>query len=277
MSLATRALELDASESTCHALLGDICVQRRSFERAVQYSRRAVEINPTNPWNAADLGSILVYVGESQEALSWFAKARQIDPYFDEAWYWRIAAIAHMLLRRYETALAALAHERMRRYHIQALTAGCQAELGAMELAKASVVECLTLRRDFSINQFVSRLPFKIAGHAEQLASSLRLAGLPGLTADRRGPGCLLLRGDLLSVRHSTEGNAEPTWVLDVLRFWFAELGEAHWFATRADVDGQIRDRFLSLHEWLVTDDGFTAKTPRTFVAAVIVLDQFSA
>ncbi len=79
-----------------------------------------------------------------------------------------------------------------------------------------------------------------------------------------------------MSVRHSTEGNAEPTWVLDVLRFWFAELGEAHWFATRADVDGQIRDRFLSLHEWLVTDDGFTAKTPRTFVAAVIVLDQFS-
>jgi hypothetical protein len=51
--------------------------------------------------------------------------------------------------------------------------------MGAMELAKASVVECLALKRDFSIKQLVSRLPFKISGHAEQLASSLRLAGLP--------------------------------------------------------------------------------------------------
>jgi uncharacterized protein (DUF924 family) len=79
-----------------------------------------------------------------------------------------------------------------------------------------------------------------------------------------------------LSVTHSTEGKVEPTWVADVLRFWFAELGEAHWFATRADVDAQIRNRFLSLHERLATDDGFAATTPRMLLAAVIVLDQFS-
>jgi TolB-like protein len=177
--LATRALELDASESTCHSLMGDICAQRRSFERAEQYSRRGVEINPGNQWNAADLGSILVYCGEPEEALSWFVKAREIDPYFDEAWYWRIAAIAHMLLHRYEDALSALAHVRGRRHHIPALTAGCHAEMGATPLAKASAIECLSMKRDFSIKQFLSRLPFKIASHAEQLAASLRLAGLP--------------------------------------------------------------------------------------------------
>jgi TolB-like protein len=178
-SLATRALELDAGESTCHALLGDICAQRRSFERALQYARRAVEINPTNQWNAADLGSILVYVGETEEALSWFAKAREIDPYFDEPWYWRIAAIAHMVMHRYEGALSALAHVRVRRYHIPALTAGCHAAMGAMELAKTSVGECLAMKRDFSTTQFMSKLPFKLVDHAEHLASSLRLAGLP--------------------------------------------------------------------------------------------------
>lgn len=68
----------------------------------------------------------------------------------------------------------------------------------------------------------------------------------------------------------------EPTWVADVLRFWFAELGEANWFAARADVDAQIRNRFLSLHERLAIEGGFTATMPRTLLAAVIVLDQFS-
>lgn len=71
-------------------------------------------------------------------------------------------------------------------------------------------------------------------------------------------------------------GEVEPGWVADVLRYWFAELGEAHWFATRAHVDAQIRDRFLSLHEGLSTDAGLGGATPRTLLAAVIVLDQFS-
>jgi uncharacterized protein (DUF924 family) len=79
-----------------------------------------------------------------------------------------------------------------------------------------------------------------------------------------------------LSVTDPTEDKVEPTWVADVLRFWFAELGEAGWFATRADTDAKIRDRFLSLHERLATDDGFAATTPRALLASVIVLDQFS-
>ncbi len=179
-ALATRALELDPRESTCHTLLADICAQRRAFERAVQHARRAVEINPTNQWSAADLGSVLVYAGELEEAVMWFTKAREIDPYFDEAWYWRIAAVADMLLRRYAGALSELAHVRIHPYHVAAaLTAGCHAEMGAMDLARASVAECLSMKPDFSTKRFVSRLPFKIAAHAEQLLSSLRLAGLP--------------------------------------------------------------------------------------------------
>lgn len=79
-----------------------------------------------------------------------------------------------------------------------------------------------------------------------------------------------------MSVTHSAEDNIEPTWVADVLRFWFGELGEDRWFATCADIDAQIRDRFLSLHERFATDDGFAATTPRMFLAVVIVLDQFS-
>jgi adenylate cyclase len=178
-TLAMRALELDASESTCHAVLGDIYAQYRLFDRALQYSRRAVELNPTNQWNAADLGSILVYAGEPEEALTWFAKAHDIDPYFDEAWYWRVTAIAYMFLRRYDDALAALGHVRIRAYHVSALTAACHAELGAQAAAKASAAECLAMKRDFSVERFVSARPFKNAAHAEQLAASLRLAGLP--------------------------------------------------------------------------------------------------
>ena len=71
-------------------------------------------------------------------------------------------------------------------------------------------------------------------------------------------------------------GCREPVWAGEVLHFWFAELGDARWFAKNAAIDAQIRDRFLPLHERLVESGGPGVFTPRSRLAAVIVLDQFS-
>jgi len=177
--LAKRGVELDAGESTCHAILGHACVHRRSFELAEEYSRRAVEINPNSQWNAADLGSILVYVGEPEEALTWFSRSREIDPYFDQAWCWRSAGLACMSLGRYADALSTLSRVRVRTYFYAALNAGCHAKRGDMDRAKASAMECLSRKPDFSTTHFMSKFPFKIPADADRLASSLRLAGLP--------------------------------------------------------------------------------------------------
>jgi uncharacterized protein (DUF924 family) len=68
----------------------------------------------------------------------------------------------------------------------------------------------------------------------------------------------------------------EPPWVGEVIHFWFEELGDVHWFAKSDAIDAQIRDRFLQLHEQLVEHDGLGASAPRSILAAVIVLDQFS-
>jgi TolB-like protein len=177
--LAMRAVELDDGESTCHAILGHVCLHRRSFDLAVQYSRRAVELNPNNQWNAADLGSILIYAGKSEEALTWLSRAREIDPYFDQPWYWRAAGLACMNLHRYADALSKLGRARVRVYPYTAPIAGCHAQLGDMDRARAGVSECLSMKPDFSITQFMKKEPFEVPSDAEQFASSLRLAGLP--------------------------------------------------------------------------------------------------
>ncbi len=178
-ALATRAVELDNGESTNHAILGLVYVKQRSYELAVQCGRRAVEINPNNQWNAADLGTILVYAGETDESLTWFARAREIDPYFDEPWYWRAAALAHMNLHRYADALSRLKHVRVRSYRYAAVMAGCHAQVGDRGQAALSAAECLAMKPEFSIRQFMTKEPFKVPTDAAQLAASLRLAGLP--------------------------------------------------------------------------------------------------
>jgi TolB-like protein len=177
--LAVRAVELDDGESTCHAILAHVCARRGSFDLAEQYARRAVEINPNNPWNAADLASVLIYVGLSEEALTWFIRAREIDPYFDPPWYWRTMGLAYMNLLRYSEALSVLGHARVHTFRCAAMVAGCHARLGDLGRAQISTAQCMSIRPDFSIARFMSKEPFKIPADAERLASSLRLAGLP--------------------------------------------------------------------------------------------------
>jgi uncharacterized protein (DUF924 family) len=79
-----------------------------------------------------------------------------------------------------------------------------------------------------------------------------------------------------MSVVDSKTLDAEPTWAGEVIHFWFEALTEDQWYAKNDGIDSEIRDRFFSLHERLVTQDGLGVIGPRPILAAVIVLDQFS-
>lgn len=70
--------------------------------------------------------------------------------------------------------------------------------------------------------------------------------------------------------------HAEHDWVKAVLQFWFEELSATDWFAKSDDIDVQIRERFLALHEQLSGNDAAGIRLPREILAAVVVLDQFS-
>jgi len=177
--LAKRAVELDDGESTCHAILGHVCALRGSFDLALHYCRRAVQLNPSNQWNAGDFGSTLTYRGEFEEALTWLSKAREIDPYFDEPWFWRAAGLCCMSLDRYEEALSNLGRVQVQAYPYAALIAACHARLGEADRANRARIDCLAQKPDFSIARFMRREPFRFQPDADKLAASLRMAGLP--------------------------------------------------------------------------------------------------
>ena len=69
----------------------------------------------------------------------------------------------------------------------------------------------------------------------------------------------------------------EDGWVGEVLQFWFEQTEPDQWFEKDPTFDASIRERFLGLHEILVSrgNDGLLADA-RTALAAVIVLDQMS-
>jgi tetratricopeptide (TPR) repeat protein len=136
-------------------------------------------MNPNNQWNAADLGSVLLFVGQAEEALVWFKRAKDIDPYFNEPWYWRSIGFAYMILHRYQEALAVFDYLPTRPYRVAALMSGCYARLADIDRARVSAAECLAIKPDFSIGRFMTKQRFKNPADAASLAESLRMAGLP--------------------------------------------------------------------------------------------------
>jgi Tfp pilus assembly protein PilF len=159
--LAKRAVELADNESTCFSILGQVCVLRRSFDLGLQHMQRAIEINATNQWNTADMGNVLCHLGRAEEAVAWFKRARQIDPYFDPAWYWHGLGRAHMMLRRYEEAVAEFERASARPPQVSAYLAGCHATLGTSGRARAFARECLERRPDFTIRRLMAKVPFR--------------------------------------------------------------------------------------------------------------------
>ncbi|MDR7098423.1 TolB-like protein/tetratricopeptide (TPR) repeat protein [Lysobacter niabensis] len=179
LALAMRGVELDPDESTCHSILAQVCHLRGDFDLCAQHIRRAVELNPSNQWNVADMGMMLNYLGEAGQALAWFERARQIDPYFDPPWYWREYGMALLLTHRYREAAEMFSHVTDRNFLHLAPRAASNALLGDMQAARRDVADCMAEQPDFSIERYFAKLSFKRQADIDHLAEALRQAGFP--------------------------------------------------------------------------------------------------
>ena len=179
-ALARRGVELADDESTCHMILGQLCLERRLFDLALRHAERGAALNPGNQWNRADLGFALVCVGRAEEGLEMLRDARRVDPYLGPPWYWRCLGIAQFALRRYADAL--LDFDRgaaSNSPYALAVMAGCCAKLGQMDRARGLVAQCVATRSGITVDRILTMAAFRNDADNDHLAESLRLAGFP--------------------------------------------------------------------------------------------------
>jgi uncharacterized protein (DUF924 family) len=73
-----------------------------------------------------------------------------------------------------------------------------------------------------------------------------------------------------------TAGAIAPSWVDEVLEFWFGDARDERWFTTNREFDEQIRRRFLAVWERLVESEARDLAGPQPLLAGIVVADQFS-
>ena len=148
------------------------------LERAEQHHQKAFALNPNDPRIVAQKGELLTWQGNPDEGADWARQAMRLDPH-------AASGRAHLLgralyvARDYVAAIEAFEKVGKMRYGHHAEIAACHAQLESNEQARSHKREVLRLKPDFSIADFMQRLPFKESRDREHHREGLCKAGLP--------------------------------------------------------------------------------------------------
>ena len=177
--MAAQALDRDPQESRCHRMLAQICVNRRELSTAQRHLERALQLNPNDADGMQQMGYVLALRGRPEDALTWMAKARRLNP-FHPTRHNSGLGVALYSLGRYPEAAEAFRQLPNPGPWSRTRLAACYAQLGQEGEAKALVDAVLQVRPDFSNATFLKRnVLLERAEDRERLREGLIKAGFP--------------------------------------------------------------------------------------------------
>ena len=178
--IARKALAIDDASPNAHELLGTIAMFDGQHDQAVTHCEQALDLNPDAD-TSAGCASKLNYSGQPEQALTSIKKAMRQSPYYP-AWYLFVLGNAHRLLRQYDEAISTLEAWRDRlpnSPHPYTMLAYTYAEMGRLEDARAAAKALLERNPDFTLEQQAKQTPYKDVRELERTIEGLRKAGVP--------------------------------------------------------------------------------------------------
>jgi adenylate cyclase len=178
--LAREAVALDDRNASAHAVLGRVYSVLRKHHLALSEIDRAIEINPNDPANYGERGTVMLYLGQPDEAIRSLETALRFDPNLEPGNFMDLG-IAYYLEGRIDEAISTLESGVARDPNFggsQIMLSAAYAEAGRLEEAKRTASEVRRLFPFFDAAMFSSSLPFHGPGNRDRIATALRKAGL---------------------------------------------------------------------------------------------------
>ncbi len=176
---ARRATQIDPNNGTAHEILSLTYLFRGEHDRGRTEAQMALKANPSSVLAHLSVGNAALYSGDPKTALEWFRTSLQFDPV--GVWAWVLHAVsgaAHYLLGDYEEAIT---HARdaiaMRSGYLLArvILVASLAKSGAIDEAQDELANILKINPEFTAD--LINQPFQ-PHHRADLIEGLRLAGL---------------------------------------------------------------------------------------------------
>jgi adenylate cyclase len=177
-NLATTAIGLDASNTGAHALLGQVWLDFRDYDRAIDQLRLALDLNPSNAETYAWLGGALLFTGALEDSIKANETALRLDPNLPSTHMWELGT-AYFLAGRTADSIRLMAQAVVQEPGVAfnyVMLAATYSEAGKAEDAARAVAAVRKLDPFFDAGRFGSL--FRNPEHQAKIGSALRKAGL---------------------------------------------------------------------------------------------------
>ena len=176
--LAQKALSLDETNASAHALLGAVYRFRMQYDLAIEEYDRAIELNPNYADSHAERGAIMNYIGQTGKAVEALETALRFNPRMGPSDYMQLG-LAYYLQRQYDDAVGIL--ERGLSWYpnnvfIHIPLAAAYAQAGRLREAERVVATVRRLHPFFEVDNYGTA--FINPEDRAKIADGLRKAGL---------------------------------------------------------------------------------------------------
>jgi adenylate cyclase len=178
LEFARRGVAVNPASHSNHLALGQVCLSKGLHEEALEALETAIALNPNDADGYVFLAQALNRAGRPEEVIGLVEKAQRLNPAAPRWYTWNLG-IAYYLLRRYDDAITALRRGRPLGPMAYRWLAASFAQLGREADAKAAAEEYLKLTPDFSLARHLEMMHFQHSDDREHYADGLRKAGLP--------------------------------------------------------------------------------------------------
>ena len=179
--LAEKAVALDDSSAWSHLALGLLSVTfKKDWDKATAEIQRAIDLEPGSAYGYGYLGSILIYAGRYEDAITCYKKAFRLSPRPMPIFLMNLAS-GYTALGQYDEAiklLKTMVDKEPDQTRAHAGLAEAYMLGGTKDYARKEAAEVLRIDPTFSVEAFYRNQPYKDTQEINRRKEALRQAGL---------------------------------------------------------------------------------------------------
>jgi adenylate cyclase len=178
LEVARRAIAIDPNEPWAHYALASVYLMEKRHDQALNEYQKAHELNPNDANMVTEYGWGLTWAGRAEEGIPLMLEAMRLNPHYPN-WYLTSLADGYFALSRYEDMVDTLEKVSEPYPHYYRRLAVGYAHLGRIEEARAALAKYRKGEPQASIEFLVETMPFKRREDLDRFLDGMRKAGLP--------------------------------------------------------------------------------------------------